>query len=133
VNPKLGNKRSVILGLCFYTLGLVLFAFASHGWMMFAFLVPYCLGGLAGPALQSIMTGQVPANEQGELQGVLTSLTSLTMVVGPLLMTNLFSFCTRPGGAIYFPGAPFLLGAILIGVGMLLALKSLKAYAQSVK
>jgi DHA1 family tetracycline resistance protein-like MFS transporter len=133
VNPKLGQKRSVILGLCFYAVGLVLFAFASEGWMMFVFLIPYCLGGIAGPALQGIMAGQVPANEQGELQGALTGLTSLTMVVGPLLMTNLFSFFTRKGGSFYFPGAPFLLGAILIIGSILAALGSLRLYSQTAK
>ncbi|MFI5150195.1 MAG: TCR/Tet family MFS transporter [Bacteroidia bacterium] len=133
INPKLGQKRSVILGLSFYAIGLVLFAFANEGWMMFAFLVPYCLGGIAGPALQGIIAGQVPANEQGELQGALTGLTSLTMVVGPLMMTNLFAFFTRKNASVYFPGAPFLLGAGLIIASILLALKSLKAYSQSAK
>jgi DHA1 family tetracycline resistance protein-like MFS transporter len=50
---------------------------ASMGWMMFVFLVPYCLGGISGPALQGIISAQVPSNEQGELQGALTSLASL--------------------------------------------------------
>ncbi len=68
VNPRLGNEKSIYIGLFLYTIGLVLFAFATEGWMMFAFLVPYCLGGVAGPALQSILAGHVPQNEQGELQ-----------------------------------------------------------------
>ena len=49
-----------------------LFAFATQGWMMFLFLVPYCLGGISGPALQAIISLHVPKNEQGELQGSLT-------------------------------------------------------------
>lgn len=67
INPKLGNERSTYVGLSLYSLGLLLFAFATQTWMMFAFLVPYCLGGIAGPALQAIMAGHVPPNEQGEL------------------------------------------------------------------
>lgn len=55
VNPRLGNERSVYIGLGLYALGLLLFAFASESWMMFVFLIPYCLGGIAGPALQSII------------------------------------------------------------------------------
>lgn len=114
VNPKLGNEKSIYLGLMLYTLGLVLFAFATQGWMMFAFLVPYCLGGLAGPALQSTMASHVPANQQGELQGALTSLMSLTAIIGPLIMNNLFWFFTSPKAPVYFPGVSFLLGALFM-------------------
>src|SRR6185295_19024441 len=74
INPKLGNTGSIYVGLGLYALGLILFAFATSGWMMFIFLVPYCLGGIAGPALQSTMAGHVKQNEQGALQGALTSL-----------------------------------------------------------
>jgi DHA1 family tetracycline resistance protein-like MFS transporter len=114
INPKIGNEKSVYVGLGLYALGLLLFAFASQSWMMFAFLIPYCLGGIAGPALQSIISGHVPPNEQGELQGALTSLQSVTTIIGPLVMTNLFAFFTAPGAPIYFPGSAFLLGAILM-------------------
>ncbi len=68
VVPKIGNERSIYAGLGLYTLGMVLFAFATQSWMMFAFLVPYCLGGICGPSLQSVIAGHVPANQQGELQ-----------------------------------------------------------------
>jgi len=114
VNPILGNQRSVYIGLLVYSIGLFLFAFASQSWMMFAFLIPYCLGGIAGPALQSILAGHVPPNEQGELQGALTSLMSLTSIFGPLIMNNLFYYFTKTNASIHFPGAPFLLGAILM-------------------
>lgn len=112
VNPKLGNEKSIYVGLGLYTLGLLLFAFASETWMMFAFLIPYCLGGIAGPALQSIITGKVPANEQGELQGAITSMISATSIIGPPVMTNLFAYFTKPSAPFQFAGAPFLLGAI---------------------
>jgi MFS transporter, DHA1 family, tetracycline resistance protein len=114
INPKLGNEKSAYIGLALYALGLLLFAFASTTWMMFVFLIPYCLGGIAGPALQSIISGEVPANEQGELQGALTSLMSVTSIVGPLIMTNLFSYFTGSNAPVQFPGAPFLLGSILM-------------------
>jgi DHA1 family tetracycline resistance protein-like MFS transporter len=133
--PKLGQKRSVFTGLMLYLAGLILFAFATKGWMMFAFLVPYCLGGIAGPALQGIMSGQVPVNEQGELQGALTSLMSVTTVLGPLMMNNLFYYFTNKETAYYFPGAAFIAGAILLLIGILFAVKSLKKYnnAESAK
>jgi MFS transporter, DHA1 family, tetracycline resistance protein len=126
VNPKLGNERSVYVGLALYSVGMLLYAFAGQSWMMFAIMVPYCLGGIAGPALQSIISGHVPANEQGELQGILTSLMSLTSIVGPLVMTNLFAYSTRPSSSFQFPGAPFLLGAILLMLSSFLAYNTLK-------
>ncbi len=94
--------------------------------MMFAFLVPYCLGGIAGPSLQATMTGHVPPNEQGELQGALTSLMSLTSIVGPPLMTNLFAYFTSNKAPIHFPGAAFLLGGILMLISTFIAYNSLK-------
>ncbi|KAA5540608.1 TCR/Tet family MFS transporter [Adhaeribacter rhizoryzae] len=130
INPKLGQKRLVYFGLLLYTVGYVLFAFATQGWMMFLFLVPYCLGGIAGPALQGIISGQVPANEQGELQGALTGLMSVTSIVGPPFMTNLFSYFTSRAAPIYFPGAPFLMGAVLTLVSVLLTMRSLANYLQ---
>jgi DHA1 family tetracycline resistance protein-like MFS transporter len=114
INPKLGNTKSIYTGFTLYALGLVLFACATQGWMMFVFLIPYCLGGISGPALQSIITGHVPANEQGELQGALTSLISATSIVSPVIMTGLFAHFTSTQTSLYFPGAPFVLGAILM-------------------
>lgn len=108
-----GQKKSVIIGLGLYIIGFTLFAFASSSWMMFAFMIPYALAGIAGPAIQGIVSGQVPANAQGELQGALTSLISVTSIIGPILMTALFAFFTSKDAPIYFPGAPFMMGAIL--------------------
>lgn len=114
VNPKIGNERSIYVGLMLYSIGLVLFAFATQSWMMFVFLIPYCLGGIAGPALQSVLAGHVPPNEQGELQGALTSLMCLTTILGPPMMNYLFKYFTTDKAPFYFPGAAFLLGAIFM-------------------
>jgi len=129
INPKLGDEKSIYVGLRLYSLGLFLFSFATEGWMMFVFLIPYCLGGIAGPALQSIISGNVPRNEQGELQGALTSLMSATSIVGPLLMTNLFAWFTRPEGDVKFAGAPFFAGAILMLISAVVAARSMKKEA----
>jgi len=126
ITPKIGNERSIYYGLLLYALGMFLFAIASTSWMMFAFLVPYCLGGISGPALQATISGHVPPNEQGELQGSLTSLMSVTLILGPLLMTNLFSYFTSDKAPILFPGAPFVLGGILMLISSVIAFKSLK-------
>ncbi|MXV50696.1 MFS transporter [Pedobacter sp. HMF7647] len=131
VNPWLGNKKSIYLGLSLYTLGLVLFAFATQTWMMFLFLVPYCLGGIAGPALQAVISSHVPANEQGELQGSLTSLMSATSIIGPLLMNNLFAWFTRPDAKVHFAGAPFLAGAFLMFVSTLFSVRAMSKEANA--
>ncbi|MBL7925028.1 MAG: TCR/Tet family MFS transporter [Bacteroidia bacterium] len=125
INPRLGPNRSVYVGMMMYMIGLLLFAFSTQGWMMFAFLFPYCLGGIAGPSLQGIISNQVPANEQGELQGALTGLVSLTSIVGPLLMTGLFAHFTGKNAPLYFPGAPFLAASFLVMCSGLLAWKNL--------
>lgn len=126
VNPKLGNEKSVYIGLSIYALGMLAFAFANQSWMMFVFMIPYCLGGIAGPALQAILAGHVPRNEQGELQGALTSMMSLTSIVGPLVMTSLFAWFTKPNAPIHFSGAPFLLGSALLIGSAFIAYSALK-------
>ena len=126
INPKLGNEKSIYLGLFLYTIGLALFAFATEGWMMFAFLVPYCLGGIAGPSLQATLAQHVPPNQQGELQGALTGLMSLTTIIGPLMMNNLFAFFTGEKAPFHFPGVSFLLAALFMLGSLLIAWVVLK-------
>jgi len=124
--PRLGNFRSISFGLLLYSIGFVLYALADQGWMMFAITVIASLGGIAMPALQGVMSNQVPMNEQGELRGALTSVMSLTSVVGPLIMTNLFAYFTSPAAPIQLPGAPFWMGALLIFLSWLWIIQSLK-------
>jgi DHA1 family tetracycline resistance protein-like MFS transporter len=131
INPALGLKRSIYVGLILYALGFVMIAFSTKDWMLFAFSVPLCMGGIAGPAVQGIISNQVPANEQGELQGALTSLMSVTSIVGPIVMTGLFSYFTKKDTILYLPGAPFLMGALLIFVSILLARKALSSLSHS--
>ncbi len=124
--PALGQQRSVYVGLGLYSLGLLMYAFATQSWMMYAFTVVYCMGGIAGPALQGIMSGVVPPNAQGELQGGFTSLMSLTSIVGPVIMNNLFAFFTAASAPVYFPGAAMLLGAVFTLIAAWLARRTLK-------
>jgi DHA1 family tetracycline resistance protein-like MFS transporter len=126
LNPKIGNEKSIYLGLSLYTIALVLFAFASQGWMMFVFLVPYCLGGICGPSLQSVISGHVSASQQGELQGALTSLMSITTIIGPLIMNNTFSYFTSNSAPFYFPGIHFLIAAVLMLVSIFLTARVLR-------
>jgi DHA1 family tetracycline resistance protein-like MFS transporter len=126
--PRLGQARSLYTGLFLYSIGMLLFGLATQGWMMFAFTVVYCMGGIAGPALQGIISSHVPPNEQGELQGALTSLMSITTIFGPLLMTGLFAYFTSPRSPIYFPGAPFIAGSILVLGSAILAFRNMRKY-----
>jgi len=130
-SPRLGNEKSIYLGLALYTIGMLLFAFATESWMMFAFLIPYCLGGIAGPAMQSVISGKVPPNEQGAIQGTLASLMSASAIVGPPMMTNTFYFFTHKQAPFQLPGAPFILGGFLMLVSTVLAYYSLKKHFTS--
>ncbi len=128
INPKLGNEKSIYVGLALYTIGMLLFALATESWMLFVFLIPYCLGGIAGPALQSTISGQVPPNEQGEIQGTLASLMSASAIIGPPMMTNTFYFFTHDEAPFKLPGAPFILGSFLMLISTVLAYYSLKKH-----
>lgn len=114
VNPRIGNEKSIYLGLSLYVVGMVLFAFATQSWMMFLFLVPYCLGGICGPSLQSVISGHVSPSQQGELQGALTGLMSLTTIIGPLIMNGSFTYFTSNKAPFQFPGVHFVIGAVCI-------------------
>ncbi|MFM6997940.1 MAG: TCR/Tet family MFS transporter [Bacteroidota bacterium] len=120
--PALGAWRTLIVGMVCNVTGLVLFALVQSQWMLYAFLIPYAFGGLAGPALQGLLSNGVPENEQGELQGAMSSMMSATSIVGPPLMTTIFATFTEAGAPIYFPGAPFVAGAVLSALSLVLIL-----------
>ncbi|NVK84449.1 MAG: TCR/Tet family MFS transporter [Cytophagia bacterium] len=124
VTKKLGNKKTIYLGLFFNFTGLLLFSIASSELMLYFFLAVYVLGGLAGPTLQGLISSQVPNNEQGELQGALTSLMSLSSIFGPLMMGETFYFFTKTEH--YFPGAAFALGAVFSLVCFILCYRTLR-------
>ncbi|MFK7032433.1 TCR/Tet family MFS transporter [Flavobacterium oreochromis] len=128
INPKIGNIKSIYIGMALYTLGMFLFGLATESWMMFVFLIPYCLGGIAGPALQAVIASQVPANEQGEIQGILTSLISASSIIGPPLMSTVFYYFTHNEAPFIFAGAPFILGGMGMLLSTLLAYVSLKKH-----
>ncbi|HEY4325824.1 MAG TPA: TCR/Tet family MFS transporter [Mucilaginibacter sp.] len=124
--PKFGQEKNIVAGLLFYALGLTLIAFASKGWMMYLFIVPYCLGGISGPALQGLTTSKVKPNEQGELQGAITIINSVSVIIGPLIFSYVFYHFTNKGTNSYFPGAPYILAAILMLASAFIAVRSFK-------
>lgn len=126
----IGEKLTVIVGMSFWSLGLILFASANREWMMFAYILPYCLGGVAAPTLQGIMSNLVPDTMQGRLQGILTSIMSLTSILGPPLMTYTFYIFSGENAIADFAGAPFAVGALMMIVALILVLKPLsKAFS----
>ena len=126
INPRLGNERSIYIGIGLYSLGMFLFASATQSWMMFLFLIPYCLGGIAGPALQSVISSQVSPSEQGEIQGTLTSLMSASSIIGPPLMSSVFYFFTHKDAPFQFAGAHFVLAGVLMLISTILAYMSFR-------
>ena len=114
VVKKFGQKRVILWGFILWSIGMMLFAFATESWMLYAILIPYALGGVAGPTLQGLLSNEVSEQEQGNLQGSLTSMVSLTTIIGPAIATTLFYWFTKDNGSIYFPGAPYMASAILL-------------------
>lgn len=124
--PKLGQERALFVGLIITSFGLMAFGFASASWMMYAIMVPFALGGIANPAFQGIISSQVEASEQGELQGALASLNSVAAIIGQPLMLWLFRSFTAKDAPVYFPGAPFVVGAVLTIISIFLTMRVLK-------
>ena len=106
------------------------FAFASQSWMIYAIIVPYVLGwGLTAPAVQSLITRQVPPNEQGILQGAISSAQTVTGIIGPPVAGTVFGYFIGDAAPIHLPGAAFLLGAILFVIGLVVAWRGIHARA----
>jgi DHA1 family tetracycline resistance protein-like MFS transporter len=124
--PKFGQQKNIVAGLILYAMGLAFIAFASQGWMMYLFMIPYCLGGISGPALQALTTDKVAKNEQGELQGAITIINSISVIIGPLIFSYIFYHFTDKQTSYYFPGAPYILAALLMLISTGIAIKNFK-------
>jgi DHA1 family tetracycline resistance protein-like MFS transporter len=118
--PRLGERAAVFFGLTAGLLGYVGYAVAWRGWMMYPAMTIGMLAGLTFPTLNALMSHRVPKTSQGELQGAVASLHSLTAILGPVLMTQLFGYFTGPKAPVYFPGAAFICAALLVGVAFVL-------------
>ncbi|VTP90913.1 TCR/Tet family MFS transporter [Sphingobacterium daejeonense] len=120
--PKLGLAKSIVTGLFLNCISLFAFGIVDTTLLLFATSIFYVFAGIAGPAMQSSISNHTPANEQGQIQGGLTSIISLTAIIGPLVMTSLFSFFTKKNGPMYLPGAPFYLGSLLALIAVIIAI-----------
>ena len=111
---RIGERRAVLLGLGVDVVAFIALGFVTNGWIALALTPLTALGSIAGPALQGIMSRSAPDNQQGELQGALTSINAVASIVAPLMMTQTFFYFTHDNAWFYLPGAPFLLAAVLV-------------------
>ncbi len=109
--PKWGEFKALFIGLVSSVVGYLCYALATQGWMMYATMLIAILTGLVGPSLQSLISRGVPSQEQGELQGSLISLASLTAIIGPLFYTDIFARFTSESSNIHFPGSGYVAAA----------------------
>ncbi len=126
--PKLGQKRAVYLGLLLYSAGFPAVCVRhaqqddvrDHGGVLH--------GGIAGPALQSIISLEVPPNAQGELQSRLHRIDEHLLGDRPLLMNSIFAYFVSHDAPVYFPGAAMLLGGVMTMVSCWMCYRTLKAH-----
>lgn len=115
ISAKFGDIRTALIGLTIYIMALLGIAFAPEGWMLYALMVPYAFTGLAGPAIKAIMSNNTAEDEQGELQGSITSIISLAEIVGPPIMMWLFTLTTvglAQEDKVH--GSPFILASVFV-------------------
>ncbi len=126
VTKRFGRRKVIIIGFLAWTIGMFLFSVASEPWMLYAFLIPYAFGGIAGPTVQGVISNEVSEKEQGNLQGAITGLVSLTAIFGQLLFSPVFYYFIRPEASVYFPGAPYVLASLLLLAAFVFALLAMR-------
>ncbi len=124
--PRLGERRSIIVGLANATFFFAAYGLATRGWMVYVLIGIGSFGGIAMPALQGLVSRGVPLNEQGAVQGALASLASLAGILGPVLATGLFGYFVSARATVHVPGAAFFCGSMLMLIALLLARRSFR-------
>ena len=128
--PRAGEAGTVWIGFAVSIAGLIFFGFATEGWMIYAALPLTAFGALITPALTGVMSNQVSERAQGELQGALASLLGITMIISPLLMTQIFGYFVSDSAPVYLPGAAFLGAAVLMLTALVPLYLGLRRVAQ---
>ena len=128
VVARIGERKATIIGLIVAALSYAGYGLATKGWMIFPVLVVGSLSGIAGPAVQGLISRNVGADEQGGVQGSLTSLSSIAGIIGPPLATTLFAYFIRPTPSAHIPGAAFFFSSGLTITAMLLAVRSFRTH-----
>ena len=124
---RIGERNAVLLGLGVDVAAFVALGFVTNGWIALALTPLTALGSIAGPALQGIMSRTASDDQQGELQGALTSINAVASILAPLVMTQAFFYFTRDDAPMYLPGAPFLLSAGLVVIAIAIYIPVRKA------
>jgi DHA1 family tetracycline resistance protein-like MFS transporter len=117
--PMLGERTAVVGGLIWLAVGFASYGAAPEGWMIYPLIALASVGGISGPALQGLVSRQVGPEEQGKVQGAMTSLTSLMGIIGPLAANAVFAWGATLSTPI--PGAAFFMGAACLLIGAVLA------------
>lgn len=120
VVPKIGEYRAAIVGMASGGLSMLLLAFATTSWWAYFAMAAGVVQGFAYPSMNAIMSKQAPPDQQGELQGGVSSMMSLTTIIGPLVLTQTLGHFSQHNASPYFPGAAFLLSASLALVAILI-------------
>lgn len=120
----LGERKTVIAGKVIDLFSFGVIAFVTSGTLALIFTPISALGAVVSPALQGIMSKNVSDDQQGELQGVMTAVHALSMIVSPLMMASVFAHYTREGASVFFPGAPFLVAFVLLLLGLVVFLRT---------
>ena len=131
VIKRFGERKTIVYGLTLGIVSYVCYGLASQGWMLYPVIVGGAFGGVAGPAIQGLVAGNVAANDQGRVQGALTALQSVTNIIAPLIFTGLlFGFFTSERAPFQLPGAPFFLGAVCIAAGVWLIVRLFRRHPE---
>ena len=129
---RIGERNAIKAGILIATLAFFSYGLATQGWVVLVTIVLGSLGGITGPAIQSLVAAEVDSSEQGKIQGALTSLVSLTNIIAPLFFTvGLFSYFTSSAAPIQVPGAPFLAGAVLNALAFVVAIVVFRRFPAS--
>jgi DHA1 family tetracycline resistance protein-like MFS transporter len=116
----------VLVGLSIGVLGYALYGLAWRGELMYAAIAIGSLGGIAGPAIQGLIAGSAPSEEQGSVQGSIASLMSLTAIFAPLLSANLFGLFSGERGVAEIPGMPFFAGSLYVLCALAVVVRALR-------
>ena len=118
--PWLGERRTIVLGFIFSIGIFVVLGFLTSGFWALLLAPISALGSVVNPAMRGIFANKAEANQQGEIQGIVSSTQSLAVIFAPLVLTYVFYASTRPDGPIFLPGAPFLFAAAIVGLTLTL-------------
>jgi len=128
-----GERRALLLGLGCGAAGFLIYGAAPSGTLFWLGIPVMALWGVAGAAIQALMTELVPPDQQGQLQGATSSVQSVSQMVGPFLFTLTFAYFIGPQAPMTLPGAPFLLAAALLLLALVIAARTLAVAPGSMK